>query len=182
MEEKIFKDKKIKIRKVSKNDLNNVKKFQDHINSLILEEAKILMKNKVSLKGEKEYLERKIKSIKKHKEVFLIAEHNNNIVGTADVILGRERNDHIAEFGIVIKQGYRGIGLGKYLMKEVLKEAEKELKPKPKIFKLLVYPNNKPGINLYKKMGFKMVAKIPKQIQYKKRLIDELVMIKMIKK
>jgi len=32
--------------------------------------------------------------------------------------------------------------------------------------------------NLYKKFDFKKVAKIPKQLQYKGRLLDEIIMIK----
>lgn len=50
METKIFGDKKITIRKVAKSDLKNAKKFQDFINSLVEEEAKILMNKKLTLK------------------------------------------------------------------------------------------------------------------------------------
>ncbi len=70
------------------------------------------------------------------------------------------------------------MGLGKFLTQEVIKLAKKELKPAPKIIKLEVYVNNKPAIGLYKKMGFKIVAKIPKQIQYKGKLIGEYIMLK----
>jgi len=41
---------------------------------------------------------------------------------------------------------------------------------------LEVYVNNEPAIKLYKKMGFKRVARIPKHIQYKGKLIDEFIM------
>ena len=182
METKIFDGKKIKIRKLSKSDLKNAKKFKDHINLLIIEEAKILMKKKKSLKEEREWLKGKIKDVKNHKEVFLIAECDNKIVGTTGIGSRKEREEHVGEFGIVIRQGYRGIGLGKYLTGEIIKMAKKELKPKPKVIRLSVYPNNKPAINLYKKYGFKIVAKIPKQIQYKGKLLEETVMIKIIDK
>ena len=59
-------------------------------------------------------------------------------------------------------------------MQEVMKLAKKELKPTPKIFQLEVYENNKPAIGLYKKMGFKIVAKVPKQIQHKDLILDTL--------
>ena len=174
---KIFNGKKIKIRQLSKSDLRNAKKFQDFINSLIGEEAKILMKNNKTLKEERKWLEGKIKDIKSRKEVFLVAEGDNKIIGTIGIGLRRERENHVGEFGITIRKGYRGIGLGKHLMGEILKLAKKELKPKPKIIRLSVYSNNKPAIGLYKKMGFKKVAIIPKQIQYKGRLIDEVIML-----
>lgn len=63
-------------------------------------------------------------------------------------------------------------------MAEVLKLAKKELRPRPKIIKLSVYSKNKIAQNLYKKFGFKKVAKIPKQFQYKGKLLDEVIMIK----
>jgi RimJ/RimL family protein N-acetyltransferase len=178
METKTFGDKKITIRKLSKNDLKNVKKFQNFINSLVNEEAKILMNKKNSFKEEQDWLKGKIKDAKKHREVLLVAEYDSKIIGTTGIGLDRWRRNHIGKFGITIIHGYRGIGLGKYLMSEVIRLAKKELNPKPKIIQLEVYTNNKPAINLYKKMGFKIVAKLPKQIQYKGKLIDEFVMLK----
>jgi len=56
--------------------------------------------------------------------------------------------------------------------------AKKDLKPKPKIMKLTVFENNLPAIRLYKKMGFKRVARIPDELQYKGELIAHLVMLK----
>ena len=64
------------------------------------------------------------------------------------------------------------------MTQEVIKVARKELKPAPKIIKLEVYVNNKPAIALYKKMGFKIVGKIPNQIQWKGKLIAEFIMLK----
>lgn len=177
MKTKTFSDKKIIIRKLTKGDLKNVKKFQDFINSFVEEEAKILVNQKMSLKEEKKWLDGLLKDIKNKKKVFLIAEHNSRIVGSAGVELGMWRKSHIGEFGITIRQGYREIGLGKYLMGEIIKSAKKELKPRPKIIRLTVYINNKPAIKLYEKHGFKKVAKIPKQIQYKGKLIDEIIML-----
>jgi len=175
---KTFKDKNITIRKLTKKDLGSPKKFLDHINSLIAEEAKILYKNKQTLKDEKEWLKDKLQQIRKRKLVLLVAEYDNIIVGNAQIHLNRERRDHVGGLGIGIRQDYRGIGLGKHLIQEIIELAKRELKPKPKIIQLEVYVNNKPAIALYKKMGFKIVAKIPKQIQYKGKLIDEFIMQK----
>jgi len=60
----------------------------------------------------------------------------------------------------------------------IIELAKKEFNPKLKIIQLRVYINNKSAINLYKKMGFKIVAKMPKQIQFKGKLIDEFIMLK----
>ncbi|MFN3301991.1 MAG: non-canonical purine NTP pyrophosphatase, partial [Patescibacteria group bacterium] len=90
---------KIKIRKISLNDLKNAKKFQNYINSLIEEEAMILLNKKKSLKEEKEWLKSKLKNIKNKKEVILIAENKNKIVGISHVKLKKERQNHIGELG-----------------------------------------------------------------------------------
>ena len=85
MGSRIFNDKKVKIRKFSKNDLRNVKKFRDFINSFVEEDAQIMMNEKVSLKEEEKWLKAKLESIKKGKSVFLIAECKGVIVGTAGI-------------------------------------------------------------------------------------------------
>jgi len=171
----IFGSKEIIIRKLSNGDLRNVKRFQDLINSLIEEKAQISLNKKLSLKEEKEWLKRQLGQIKNQKTVFLLAECDNKVIGTTGIDLRRGRQEHVGEFGISIRNGYRGIGLGKYLMKEIIKLAKKELKPK--IIRLSVFPTNKAAIGLYKKLGFKKVAKIPKQIQYKGKLLDEIIML-----
>ena len=174
---KIFGGKKIQIRKLSKNDLRNVKKFQDFINVLIGENAQIRANRKLSLKQEKYFMESNLRKIKNQRMVSLLAEYNNKIVGATGINLSEGREGHVGNLGTMIRQGYRGIGLGKCLMSEILKLAKKELKPKPKIIRLSVFPTNKPAIALYKKFGFRKVARIPEQIQYKGKLIDEIIMI-----
>jgi len=178
METKIFKDKKIIIRKISKSDLKNVKKFQDYINSLVEEKAMIKVNKKASLKEETEWLKEKLKEIKTHKEVCLLAEHENKIVGNTQIALDWGRQSHVGDFGISIRKGYRNIGLGTYLAKELLKLAKKELKPRPKIIKLSAYSVNKPAITFYKNLGFKEVARIPKQAKIQGKLVDEIIMLK----
>lgn len=114
----------------------------------------------------------------KHKAVLIVAKEKDKIIATAGIDLKNGRQNHIGEFGIAIRKGYRGIGLGSYLTGEIIKLAKKELKPKPKILLLEVFSINKPAINLYKKFGFRIVVRIPEQIQYKGKLITEIIMIK----
>lgn len=168
----------IKIRKISQSDLKIIREFQKYINSLIEEGAMISLNKKKSRKEEEKWLKEELKNIKNKKQVMFIAEDNNKIVGISGIKLRRERQNHVGEFGISIRKEYRGIGLGKKLMAKVLKFARKELKPNPKIIRLSVFSGNKIAQNLYKKFGFKKVAKIPKQLQYKGRLLDEIIMIK----
>jgi len=168
----------ITVRKINKADKTNAKKFLVFINSLIAEEAKILMNKKMNLKEEFAYLDKVIKGAKDKKSVHVIAECDGKIVGNTSIELNPYRRNHTAKFAIAISDGYRGLGLGNRLMSEVIRLAKKELKPKPKIIQLEVYENNIPAINLYKKMGFKTVAKIPDQIKWKGKLLSEYIMLK----
>jgi ribosomal protein S18 acetylase RimI-like enzyme len=177
METKIFGDKKLTFHTMTAKEQKFAKEYLDFVNSLIDEEAKILFKTKLTLKQEKEWLKTAPKDVKSKKKVFLIAKDGDKVVANTSVELNRQRKDHIGEFAIGIRDGYRGIGLGKYVMSEVLKMAKKDLLGL-KIFKLEVYENNKPAIALYKKMGFKEVGKIPKAIQHNRKLIGEYIMIK----
>ncbi len=177
MKTKIFGDKEIKIRKMSKKDLENAKRFQEFINSFVKEDAQISMNKKLSLKEEEKWLQGKIGELKKRKTVFLLAEHGKKIVGTVAIDLSAGRQIHVANFGITVKKDCREIGLGYFLSQEIIKLAKKELKPRPKILRLSVLPTNKPAMALYKKLGFKKVAQIPKQIELKGRLINEIIML-----
>jgi GNAT superfamily N-acetyltransferase len=180
METKLFANKKLTISPLSKKDFKYAKEFLDFINSLIEEDAKILMNKKMNIKEEMEFLEKGVKSISDKKKVYLIAKDENKVVANTSIEMGVFKRNHIGRFAIGIRDGYRGAGLGTYLMQEIMKLAKNELNPKPRIFQLEVYENNKPAIGLYKKMGFKIVGRIPKQIQHKGKLIGEYIMIKNI--
>jgi putative acetyltransferase len=175
---KVFKGKKIKIRELSGKDIKRLKEFLDYINSLIEEDAKILLNKKVTLKEEKVWLKNNIELVKKKKQIMCIAEDKENggkIVGISAIKMKKARENHVGELAISVRKEYRGMGIGKYLMKTTLGLAKKKLRPK--IIELAVFENNEIAQNLYKKFGFKKVAKIPKQIQYKGKLIDKLIMI-----
>lgn len=178
MNTKFFGDKKLSIGTIEKRDLKNLKDFQIFINSLVEEDAKILMNEKATLKDEKEFISDALKSIKNKSKVFVIARDSNKIAGNTSIERQSWRRSHMGRFAIAIAQEYRGIGLGKYMISEVIKSAKKEFGVGLKVIQLEVLDNNKPAIALYKKMGFKIIAKIPRQIQYKGKLIGEYIMVK----
>lgn len=176
METKTFGDKKITIKKFSKSDIKNARQFMLYFNSLIDEEVKLNANKKLNLKEEKEILEDNLKKINNKTALYLVALHNGKVVGMSNIELKRGRQNHIGGFGISIGNSYRGIGLGKYLASKIIDLSKTELVPAPKIIQLEVYTNNEPAINLYKKMGFKIAAKIPKQNFWKGRMVDDFLM------
>jgi len=174
---KIFNGKKITIRPLLKKDLKLPEKFRKFINSLITENAQVAFNKKLSLKEERIFLKNTLSQIKKRFGVFIVAEHNKIVVGTASITLKGNRQNHVGEYGITVRKDYRGIGLGGYLTEEIIKLSQKQLKPTPKIIRLSVFSTNKPAINLYKKHGFKKVAEIPNQMEYNGKLVGETIML-----
>ncbi len=105
MTTKIFGNKKITIRTVCQADLRNAKKFQDFINSTVREDAKLSMNKEIDLKGEKAFLKGVLASVNNKTHAYLVAESNNEIVGTAGIQQERWRLNHVGRFGIVIREG-----------------------------------------------------------------------------
>lgn len=168
----------IRIRELSSKDLKNVKKSLNLLNSLIEEDALILLVEKSSFKKEKEWMKAQIKKIKEKSMVFIVAEDNNKFIGTAEIHLGIGRREHIGQLGINIRKGYREMGIGTCLMKEIIKLARRNLKPKPKFIRLNTLVINKLAIEVYKKCHFKAVAIIPKQMNFKGKPRDEVIMLR----
>ena len=63
----------ITIREFSVQDLNKAQEYCDYINSLIGEDAKILINRKQTLGEEKEFVKKTLEAIKVNKEVVVVA-------------------------------------------------------------------------------------------------------------
>jgi len=177
---KKFGDKKLEIRFLKRADIKRVSLFKKYINELAEDDSALISKKtKVTLREEKEWIKSHLKEIRERKRVIIVAEDNGKIIGLAEVaLLKSSTQKHIANFGISILKDYRSIGLGTYLMKEILKSAKKKLKPKPKMLRFGAFAVNKVALYLYKKMGCNPVAKIPRQFKLKGKFYDEIIMLK----
>ncbi|KUK66552.1 MAG: GCN5-related N-acetyltransferase [Parcubacteria bacterium 34_609] len=146
------------------------------INSLVEEKAMLTVQKKLTLKEEKEYLE---KIIKDRNSIHLFLIIDKEVMGSARVNKNNGTKNHIGELGISLRKEARGKGLGEKLMKEVISKAIKKFKLK--IITLEVYSKNKIAQNLYKKMGFQKVGIIKKGIKYFDTYEDFVIMVKYIK-
>jgi len=169
-------DQGITIRSLEEKDMERAGDFAQFGNSLIDEDAPVVMDSRISPEEEKKWLEGRMAKVKDQKQVFLFAEKAGEIVGIASVGLEAGRRRHVGSFGVSIRNGCRGVGLGSRLLRKTVEKAKEDLRGL-KIVRLRVFGNNVPAIGLYKNCGFKEIARIPEQIFYKGRLVDEIIML-----
>jgi len=153
---------------------SDVRQLLNFINSLVREEAQISVNAKQTLKQEEEWLLDNLKLINANKLHHLVAVHEGSIIGSVEIRRGRYRESHIGEYRIAIKKGYRNLGIGRRLSEIILEIAKKD--KNIKLIYLFVFSTNKKAISLYKKLGFKKTASLPKRIFYKGRYLDMIVM------
>lgn len=142
----------------------------DHINSLIAEDTFLLLDKKLTLKHEEAWKKGMLKGVRNGNNLYFIAMYKRCIVGTcgAKRDMGKESNNVI--IGIAVTKDFRIAGLGEFLIRKTITEVKKKLKPR-NIY-LHVADPNKPAKALYKKVGFKEMARFPKWAKHKGKYVD----------
>ena len=149
----------------------------DFINSLVKEDAPILRTSEVSRIEEAEWLARQLVSTEKGELIHFVAEVDGKIVASAEIRKRKGHQKHVGVLGIAVKSGYRRLGIATKLIEALLEEAKKH---GLKVIILDVYEKNLPALNLYKRMGFKEVGRIPKAIYWKGEYIDDVKMARIL--
>lgn len=164
------------LRYPKKSDLKKVWKFYNKV----IKETEFLSRiTYVSLKDEKKWLDNILNGSIKGDKVYLLAECDKKIIGSASVERKTEqRRTHVGGFGICILQEFTGIGVGRRMMSVLEKEARGM---KLNMLELSVFGKNKIAQDLYKKMEFRVAGKFPKAIKLKKGFDDDVIMYKVLK-
>jgi len=148
------------------------------INSLIEEGADIEYDVKQTRDEEVDWLSKAIAQLEKGNALYMVAEVEGKVIASSSVTKRRfSCEDHAGNLGIIIKSGYRGVGIGTEMMKTLIDQARKM---GLKILTLTVFATNKIAIHVYKKVGFKEVGRIPKAIYRNEKYIDRIIMVKEI--
>ena len=143
------------------------------INSLVEEQAQIYITEKVSRENETKWLLEVLKRLENNEQFLLVIEVDKKVVGSADFQIHNGPQGRFGPLGIVIRNGYRNLGIGTEIMKSLLDKAT--------YFGVSVTVNvlatNKRAIHVYEKVGFTQSGIIAKKHCRQGKLIDEIVMI-----
>jgi len=153
-------------------DLDDMLEF---INSLVEEGAEIMATEKKTREEEVDWLARHLATMEKDEKVAIVAEVDGRFVGQIEVGPQRGYSKHVGGLGIAIRDGYRDIGIGTEMMKEVETHARRlELE----LLTLEVFATNSRARRVYEKVGYRVVGCVPKAILKDGAYIDNIIMAK----
>ena len=147
------------------------------VNSLVDEGAEIYRDERVSRDEEIGWLLGVLARLERDKIFFLVAEVDGRIIASSDINLQRRYEKHVGVIGIVVKQGFRDLGIGTAMVRVLLKQARKT---GLKVLTLSAFASNKRAIHVYGKVGFVQTGLIPKKHLMKGKYIDEVIMTKLL--
>jgi RimJ/RimL family protein N-acetyltransferase len=147
------------------------------INSLVEEGADILRTEKVSREEEIDWFSRALASIEKGEAFYLVAEVDGKVVASSDIHPRGGFARHVGVLGIIVRDGFRDVGIGTEIMKALI---EKAREMGLKVLTLAVFESNKRAIHVYEKVGFAVTGRIPKKFFKNGEYIDELIMVKVL--
>ncbi|KYH39487.1 MAG: GCN5-related N-acetyltransferase [Candidatus Bathyarchaeota archaeon B63] len=106
----------------------------------------------------------------------MVAEVEGRVIASSSITKRRfSCENHVGDVGIIIKSGYRDLGIGTEIMKTLIDQARRM---GLEILTLTVFATNKRAIHVYEKVGFREVGRIPKAIYRNGEYIDRIIMAK----
>lgn len=153
--------------------VGDAKASREFINSLVEEGADIGTRKELTLSQERKWL----KELRSDRSRTCICAFGNKILaGSAEVRQGRDDvSRHIGEFGIMVLKEYRGTGVAYVLARRVFTIAKRKGMT---ILRLRVFSTNKRAMRFYRKLGFRKIAVLRREIRISRRYIDAYLMEK----
>lgn len=149
--------------------------FLGFINSFIRDGSYLLVDKPVTFKEEKQWLRTQIQAQRKGEQLYLKALVDGHLVGDCFAKPGFGRNRGNVNLGIAVMKDWRGKGIGHVLLEELIERSEKKWHPH-NIYLHVISANTR-ARKLYESLGFRIVATLPQWFEYKKKYLDEFVLI-----
>ena len=151
--------------------------FLELINSLVEEGADIYFDKKLTREEETEWLAKLLTNIERDTTRSIVAEIDGKMIGQADVGRKRYRQRHVGSIGVTVHNGFRDIGIGSDLLKEIETQAKQM---SLEILTLDVASSNSRARHVYEKLGYRETDEIPKGLIKDEERVDIIQMAKEI--
>ena len=149
--------------------------FIEFIKSLVEEGADIFFNQKVTREQEAEWLGRQLAETEKGNRFLLLAEVDGKVVANSSISKKTGYSKHVGGLDIAIMNGFRDIGIGTEMLKNLISTAEKM---GLKMLTLSVFSTNKRAKHVYEKVGFRETGHIPNEFYKNGKFIDHIIMVK----
>jgi RimJ/RimL family protein N-acetyltransferase len=158
--------------------LEDVDDLLEIINSLVDEGAEISINEKVTSRdAEIDWLSRVLADLERGEEFFMVAEVDGRVVASSNLERSRGYAKHVGVIGIVIKKGFRDLGIGTVMMQALVEQARAM---GLKVLTLSAFATNERAIHVYEKVGFVQTGRIPRKHFKDGRYIDEVIMSRVL--
>jgi RimJ/RimL family protein N-acetyltransferase len=116
-------------------------------------------------------------SLEKDELFFLVAEVDRKVIASSDIHILSGNEKHVGVLGIVIKSGFRDLGIGTEMMNTLVEQA---MALGLKVLTLQAFATNKRAVHVYEKVGFVQTGRVPKKHFKDGQYVDEVIMTKLI--
>jgi RimJ/RimL family protein N-acetyltransferase len=157
------------------NGKEDIREFQRFINTLTREGTYLLVDKPVTLKEEKQWLRTQFQAQQKGEQLYLKALADGRLVGDCLAKPGFGRNHGNINLGIAVVKDWRGKGIGRLLLEEIIERSEQKWHP-TNIYLHVVSANTK-ARQLYESLGFRVIARLPQWFKCKEKYLDEYILI-----
>ena len=147
------------------------------INSIVDEGAEIGRAEKVLREEEIDWLSGLLARLERGRTFFVVAEVKGSVIASSDIARQSGFQKHVGVVGIVIKNGFRELGIGTAMMRVLVEQAQEM---GLKVLTLTAFASNKRAIHVYEKVGVVQTGLIPKKLLKQGKYIDEVIMTKLM--
>jgi len=162
-------------------DSGDLDKLLAYMNGLVYEKKRdessqlfTGFESRLTRRQEAEWLNELSRKIKKGDKMSVLAEVDGEVAGNGDITRGSySETRHHGHLGLTVREAYRGLGIGREVVRVLLAEARRQ---GLKTVDVEFLSTNKATTRVYEKAGFKRVGGIPGKVYRNGRFLDSLIM------
>lgn len=108
---------------------------------------------------------------------YVLAEVDGKVIASSEIARRSGYEEHVGTLGIVIKKGFRDLGIGTEIMNALIEQGQAW---RLKVLTLSLFASNKRAFHVYEKVGFIETGRVPKKFFRSGMYIDEIIMTKLL--